>query len=78
MFLMHYFCIWALLRAPVLRPSNIGVNPGGFGGSRPQILDREVVGVAGVTRGVVGDSGRVVKYYYILSCTGSMFESGNF
>src|SRR6218665_3571813 len=22
--------------------------------------------------------GRVVKYYYILSCTGSMFESGDF
>jgi len=21
---------------------------------------------------------RVVKYYYVLSCTGSMFESGNF
>ena len=25
-----------------------------------------------------GGRGWVVKYYYILSCTGSMFESGDF
>jgi len=31
-------------------------------------------GSGGVTRG----RGRVVKYYYILSCTESMFESGDF
>jgi len=25
-----------------------------------------------------GGRGRIVKYYYILSCTGSIFESGDF
>jgi len=37
----------------------------GLGGRDPHILGR-------------GGRGRVVKYYYILSCTGSMFESGDF
>ena len=39
-----------------------GVNPGG---SRPPEFAQ-------------GGRGRVVKYYYILSCTGSMLESGDF
>src|SRR6218665_29393 len=34
-------------------------------------------GVAG-GRGGAGGRGWVVKYYHILSCTGSMFESGDF
>ena len=46
----------------------------GVGGRDPQILGRGVVGVAGGSQG----RGRVIKYYYILSCTGSMFESGDF
>ena len=25
-----------------------------------------------------GGRGRVMKYYYIISCTGSIFESGDF
>jgi len=29
-------------------------------------------------RGVAGDRRLVVKYYYILLCTGSMFESGDY
>ena len=29
-------------------------------------------------QGVMGGRGLVVKYYYILSCTGSMFESSDF
>ena len=48
-----------------------GINPGGWVGCDPQILNRGVVGVR-------GGHGRVVKYYYILSCTGSMFEIGDF
>src|SRR6218665_2702580 len=47
------------------------VNPGGWV-SRLQILDREDRG--GCKRVV----GVVVKYNYILSCTGSVFESGDF
>src|SRR6218665_58720 len=50
----------------------IGVNPGGLGGRAPQILGRGAVG------GSQGSCGRVAKYYYILSCTGSIFESGDF
>jgi len=49
--------------------SMVGINSG-LGGRDPQILGREVVGVA-------GGRGRVVKCYYTLSCTGSMFESGD-
>jgi len=41
----------------------------GLGARPPQNLGRGVVGVG---------NGRVVKYYYILSCTGSVFESGDF
>src|SRR6218665_1190009 len=37
-----------------------------------------VWGVAGRVAGGCWGRGRVVKYYYILSCTGSMFESGYF
>jgi len=42
---------------------SIGINPGGLGGSRPPDFGQ-------------GYRGRVVKY--ILSYTGSMFESGDF
>src|SRR6218665_2260268 len=48
-----------------------GVSILGPEGRDPQILGR---GVAGGR----WSRGRVVKYYYILSCTGSMFESGYF
>src|SRR6218665_3571821 len=50
-----------------------GVNPGGWWGRDPQILCRGSWG----SQGVVGDRGRVVKFYYGLSCTESMFESGD-
>ena len=52
----------------------IGVNPGGLGGSR---LPRFRVGGCLSRRGRKG-RGRVVKYYYNLSCTGSMVESDDF
>ena len=44
-----------------------GVNPGGWG-----------VAPDFGHGGRSGSRGLVVKYYYILSCTGSMFESGDF
>jgi len=54
----------------------IGVNPEGLGASRPQILGwGSWVEVAG---GSLGGRGRVVQHYYILSCTGIVFESGDF
>ena len=43
-------------------------------GRDPKILDRRGRGIAGDR----GNRGRVVKYYFILSCAGSMFESGDF
>jgi len=43
----------------------------GVWGCDPQILGRGIVGVA-------GGRGRVMKYYNILSCAESIFESGNF
>ena len=43
-------------------------NPTGLGGRDPQILGR----------GGHGGCGRFVKYYYISSCTESMFESSDF
>jgi len=53
--------------------------------SRPQGRQSWGLGVAtpifwarGRTVGRRGGRGRVTKYYYILSCTGSMFESGDF
>jgi len=46
----------------------------GFGSRDPLDFGQGVVGVAGGRWG----RGRVVKYYYILSCTGSMFESVDF
>jgi len=49
-----------------------GVNPGGWGSRHPD-FGQGVVGRSGSR----GGRGRVVKYYYILSCTGSMFESGD-
>jgi len=52
-----------------------GVNPGGVGGRDPQIFGRESRGGSQEGR---GGRGRVVKYYYILSYVGSMFESGYF
>jgi len=52
-----------------------GVSILGVWGSRaPRFWD----GVVGVASWVVGGSGWVVKYYYILSCTGSMFEGVDF
>src|SRR6218665_2028049 len=50
------------------------VNPGAEGRD-PQILGRESQGGSQEGR---WSRGRVAKYYYILSCTGSMFESGYF
>src|SRR6218665_414633 len=47
----------------------------GAEGRDPQILG---TGVAGSVAGGRWSRGRVVKYYYILSCKGSMFESGSF
>src|SRR6218665_561934 len=44
-------------------------------GRAPQILGR---GSQGGSQGGRWSRGRVVKYYYILPCTGSMFESGYF
>jgi len=44
------------------------VNPRFWAGRDPQILDK----------GFVGGRGWVVQYYYILSCTGIMFEIGDF
>src|SRR6218665_1962803 len=44
----------------------------GVGGRDPQILGRGSWG----SQGGAGGLSRVVKYYYILSCTGSMLESG--
>ena len=47
---------------------SIGVNPMGVGGvTTPRFW-----------AGESGGRGRVVKHYYILSCSGSMFESGDF
>src|SRR6218665_1932222 len=51
-----------------------GVNPGAEGRD-PQILGR---GSQGRSQGGRWSRGPVVKYYHILSCTGSMFESGYF
>ena len=54
-----------------------GVNPGGRHPS--QILGWRIVGGRRLGRGGSWTGrGRVVKHYYILSCTGSMFESGDF
>ena len=53
--------------AVVYTDYTIGVNPGGLGVAAPRFWAGESWG-----------RGRVVKYYYILSCTGSMFESGDF
>src|SRR6218665_3781778 len=47
----------------------------GVGGSRPP--DFWQGGCRGGRRGFAGGRG-VVKYYYIGSCTGSVFESGDF
>jgi len=55
---------------PSLFPS-AGVSILGGLGSRPPDFGQGVVGVAGGSR-------RVMKYYYILSCTGSVFKSGDF
>ena len=49
-----------------------GVNPGGLVVATPDF------GQGGREEVVGGVRGRVVKYYYILSCTGSVFESGDF
>src|SRR6218665_1921791 len=46
-----------------------GVNLGGFGVATPRFLAGGVVGCC------KGGCGRVVKYYYIFSCTRSMFKS---
>src|SRR6218665_2561476 len=51
-----------------------GVNFGGLGSRPPDFGQWGRRGVAGGR----GGRGLVVKYYYILSCTGSMFESVDF
>ena len=56
----------------------IGVNPGGLGVATPQSFGRGSWGSQGGSQGGSWGCGRVVKYYYILSCTDSMFESGDF
>ena len=48
----------------------------GVGGRDPPDFGLEGCGVS--QDGSWGARGLVVKYYYILSCTGSMFESGDF
>src|SRR6218665_74351 len=54
---------------------NIGVNSGRLG-SRPPDFGMGSWGGSQVGRRWVAEGrGRVVKYYYILSCTGIMFES---
>src|SRR6218665_2563262 len=51
----------------------------GAEGRDPHILGRgDRVGSQGGSQGGRWGRERVVKYYYILSCTGSMFESGYF
>ena len=47
---------------------SIGVDPGCLRGRDPQILDWWIVGIVGGR----GGRERVVKQYYLLSCTGSM------
>src|SRR6218665_2358301 len=71
-FLLSLTGIFLLL--PVLTP-HLGAE-----GRDPQILGRGVAGrvAQGGSQGGRRSRGRVVKYYYILSCTGSMFESGYF
>jgi len=49
----------------------------GVGGREPPYFGQGGRGVAG-GRCVSWTRGRVVTYYYILSCTGSIFESGDF
>src|SRR6218665_2503979 len=61
-FAMVIYCIITLVCESHRRQS------WGLGSRDPQIL----------RWGVAGGRGGVVKYYYILSCTGSMFESGDF
>jgi len=55
------------------RELSLDVNPGCWGCHVPHILGWR----AWVTEGS-GGRGWVAKHYYILSCTGSMFESGDF
>jgi len=52
--------------------SRRGVNPGGLGGRDPQGFGDGVLGE------LHGGLGGVVKYYFSLSCTLSMFEIGDF
>ena len=68
------FVPFAGLSHCMLLPLYTGVNPGGGGVTTPRFW----AGGHGDRRGVVGGRGRVVKHYYILSCTGSIFESGDF
>jgi len=51
------------------------INPEGLGVASPQILG---MGSRGKSQGGRGGCGRVLKYYYILLCTGNMFKSGEF
>src|SRR6218665_131554 len=72
-FLSHCYSGASILGAEGRGPPHFLGGGGGGGGG----------GVGGGGRGREGRGGRwsrerVVKYYYILSCTGSMFESGYF
>jgi len=50
------------------------INPWVWGS---RVATPQIVGSRGGRSGR-GGHGRVVKYYYILLCTGSMFDSGDF
>ena len=52
----------------------MGVNPGVLGVAIPKNLGRG----RGVAKRLVKGRGPVVKYDYILLCTGSIFERGDF
>src|SRR6218665_1267976 len=56
-------------------PLSITLILGSLGIANPRIWAGGIVGVGG---GSQGSRGRVVKYYYILLCTGSLFESDDF
>ena len=70
--LMFIFLMVFQTTLPCIHVSR-GVNPGGWR-SRPPDFGQRVVGVAGDR----GGHGRILKYYYTLSCAGSMFENGCF
>jgi len=62
--ILHVFCSDPLKAHVMLCSVTRGVNPQGLGGRDPPDFGQ-------------GGRGRVMNYYYILSYTGSMFESGD-